>query len=215
MASVSLRDLGIDRLSIEERLQVADAIWDSVMHEVETSPLPEWQRAELERRLAESRANPDAVRPWSDVEAEALARVPRRVARVEFERAHLEGGARRKRADPRAGSERRVLHPRLRRAFRREIRGHCVVRHERGHAAHEVGVDMGLGDGDDAQSFFRGDRQVAIDVASGIDDDRLARRRTADEVRGLREGCVIDPAEKHRVSLSRSTHGVRAILDAP
>ncbi len=73
MASVSLRDLGIDRLSIEERLQVADAIWDSVMHEVETSPLPEWQRAELERRLADSVVNPDAVRPWSDVEAEALA----------------------------------------------------------------------------------------------------------------------------------------------
>ena len=77
MASVSLRDLGIDRLSIEERLQVADAIWDSVMHEVETSPLPEWQRAELQRRLADSVVNPDAVRPWSDVEAEALARAKR------------------------------------------------------------------------------------------------------------------------------------------
>ena len=77
MANVSLRDLGIDRLSIEERLQVADAIWDSVMHEVETSPLPEWQRAELERRLADSVVNPDAVRPWSDVEAEALARAKR------------------------------------------------------------------------------------------------------------------------------------------
>jgi len=77
MASVSLRDLGIDRLSIEERFQVADAIWDSVMHEVETSPLPEWQRAELERRLADSVVNPDAVRPWSDVEAEALARAKR------------------------------------------------------------------------------------------------------------------------------------------
>ena len=58
-------------------LQIADAIWDSVMHEVETSPLPEWQRAELERRLADSVVNPDAVRPWSDVEAEALARAKR------------------------------------------------------------------------------------------------------------------------------------------
>lgn len=77
MASVSLRDLGIDRLSIEERLQVADAIWDSVVHEVETSPLPEWQRAELQRRLADSMANPDTVRPWADVEAEALARAKR------------------------------------------------------------------------------------------------------------------------------------------
>jgi putative addiction module component (TIGR02574 family) len=48
MASVSLRDLGLDRLSIEERPQLADAIWDSVVHEVGTLPLPEWQRAELE-----------------------------------------------------------------------------------------------------------------------------------------------------------------------
>jgi len=74
MASVSLHDLGIDRLSIEERLQVAEAIWDSVVHDVETAPLPDWQKAELERRLADSVANPDAVRPWADVEAEALAR---------------------------------------------------------------------------------------------------------------------------------------------
>jgi putative addiction module component (TIGR02574 family) len=75
MASVSLLDLGLDRLSIEERLRVADAIWDSVVHEVEKSPLPEWQRAELERRLADSVANPDAVRPWGDVETEALVRL--------------------------------------------------------------------------------------------------------------------------------------------
>jgi putative addiction module component (TIGR02574 family) len=61
----------------KERLQVADAIWDSVVHEVETSPLPEWQRAELQRRLADSMANPDTVRPWGDVEAEALARAKR------------------------------------------------------------------------------------------------------------------------------------------
>ncbi|MEI6257123.1 MAG: addiction module protein [Planctomycetota bacterium] len=77
MASVSLRDLGLDRLSIEERLQLAEAIWDSVIHDVETAPLPEWQRAELEQRLADSVANPDAVRRWGDVEAEALARAKR------------------------------------------------------------------------------------------------------------------------------------------
>jgi putative addiction module component (TIGR02574 family) len=77
MARISLRDLGLDRLSIEDRLQLADAIWDSVVREVEASPLPEWQRAELERRLADSVANPDAVRPWGDVEVEALARAKR------------------------------------------------------------------------------------------------------------------------------------------
>ena len=77
MARVSLHDLGIDRLSIEERLQVAEAIWDSVVHDVAAGPLPDWQKAELERRLADSIANPDAARPWADVEAEALVRVER------------------------------------------------------------------------------------------------------------------------------------------
>jgi putative addiction module component (TIGR02574 family) len=77
MASVSLQELGLDRLSIEERLHVAEAIWDSVVRDVELSPLPEWQRAELERRLADSVANPDAVQPWAEVEAEALARAKR------------------------------------------------------------------------------------------------------------------------------------------
>ena len=75
MVSVSLTELGIDRLSIEERIQVAEAIWDSVVHDVAAAPIPDWQKAELERRLADSVANPDAVRPWGDVEA--LTRVKR------------------------------------------------------------------------------------------------------------------------------------------
>ena len=77
MASVSLHDLGIDRLSIEDRIQVAEAIWDSVIHDVEAVPIPDWQKAELERRLADSVANPDAVQPWGDVEVEALTPVKR------------------------------------------------------------------------------------------------------------------------------------------
>jgi len=77
MVSVSLTELGIDRLSIEERIQVAEAIWDSVVHDMAAAPIPDRQRAELERRLADSVANPDAVRPWGDVEVEALARVKR------------------------------------------------------------------------------------------------------------------------------------------
>jgi putative addiction module component (TIGR02574 family) len=75
MVSVSLTELGIDRLSIEERIQVAEAIWNSFIHDVAAAPIPDWQKAELERRLADSVANPDAVRPWGDVEA--LTRVKR------------------------------------------------------------------------------------------------------------------------------------------
>ena len=77
MVSVSLHDLGIDRLSIDERIQVAEAIWNSFIRDVEAAPISDWQRAELERRLADSVANPDAVRPWGDVEVDALTRIKR------------------------------------------------------------------------------------------------------------------------------------------
>jgi putative addiction module component (TIGR02574 family) len=67
-------ELGLDRLSIEDRLAVANAIWDSVAREAEDAELPIAQKAELERRLADSIARPDAVTPWEVVKARALSR---------------------------------------------------------------------------------------------------------------------------------------------
>jgi putative addiction module component (TIGR02574 family) len=73
----TIQELGIDRLSAEDRLAVADAIWDSVAREIEESPLTASQRAELERRLANSIAHPEAVTTWETVKARALARARR------------------------------------------------------------------------------------------------------------------------------------------
>ena len=70
----TLQDFGLDRLGAEDRLAVAEAIWDSVVRELEAAPLPESQRTELERRLADSMARPDAVTPWEEIKARALAR---------------------------------------------------------------------------------------------------------------------------------------------
>jgi putative addiction module component (TIGR02574 family) len=73
----TLQELGIDRLSVDDRIALAEAIWDSVAQEVEQAPLTEAQRQELERRLADSVARPDAVTPWEVVKARALARARR------------------------------------------------------------------------------------------------------------------------------------------
>lgn len=70
----TLEALGIDRLSAEDRLALAEAIWDSVAREAEQASLTPAQRHELERRLADSLARPDAVTPWEVVKARALAR---------------------------------------------------------------------------------------------------------------------------------------------
>jgi putative addiction module component (TIGR02574 family) len=72
--STLITDLGIDRLSVGERLQLVQDIWDSLEDEVSGLPLSEAQRHELDRRLAALEANPDAVVPWEEVEARALAR---------------------------------------------------------------------------------------------------------------------------------------------
>jgi hypothetical protein len=47
----------------------------AVAREVEAAPIPPTQLAELERRLADSIARPDAVTPWEVIKARALARV--------------------------------------------------------------------------------------------------------------------------------------------
>jgi putative addiction module component (TIGR02574 family) len=73
----SLQALGIDRLSVAERMALIGEIWDSISAEVEQSPLTEAQRQEVDRRLAAHRANPQAAIPWEQVEAEALARLRR------------------------------------------------------------------------------------------------------------------------------------------
>lgn len=70
----TLEELGLDRLSREDRLVVAEALWDSVARETESAPVSDAQRAELERRLADSIARPDAVTPWEVIKARALAR---------------------------------------------------------------------------------------------------------------------------------------------
>jgi len=73
----TIQELGLDRLSAEDRIAVAEAIWESVAREAEAAPLSEPQRAELERRLADSLARPDAVSPWEVIKARALARARR------------------------------------------------------------------------------------------------------------------------------------------
>ncbi len=74
MAS-TMQDLGIDRLSVEERLALMHEIWDSIAIEPERSHLTDLQRRELERRLAEHEVNPGDVVPWEQVKADALTRL--------------------------------------------------------------------------------------------------------------------------------------------
>jgi putative addiction module component (TIGR02574 family) len=69
-----LRSLGIDRMSVEARIALATAIWDSIGTEAHSPLLNEAQRLELQRRLDDHIANPQDVIPWEQIKADALAR---------------------------------------------------------------------------------------------------------------------------------------------
>jgi len=63
----SSSDLDIKQLSVAERLDLISVLWDSIPNSLEELPIPEWHREELERRLADADANPDAAIPWEEV----------------------------------------------------------------------------------------------------------------------------------------------------
>ena len=62
-------DLDISRLSVAERIQLAEDLWDSVAAETGELPLSEAQAAELDRRLAELARDPEAGESWPVVRA--------------------------------------------------------------------------------------------------------------------------------------------------
>lgn len=70
----TLKTLGIDRMSVEERIALATTIWDSIPTETHTPLLSPAQQKELENRLADHATNPTDVVPWEKISADALAR---------------------------------------------------------------------------------------------------------------------------------------------
>jgi putative addiction module component (TIGR02574 family) len=64
----TLHDLGIDRMSTEDRLRLIGEIWDSFSG-ADQSEIPESHRAELDHRLAAADADPAAGPPWEEVRA--------------------------------------------------------------------------------------------------------------------------------------------------
>lgn len=64
--SPTMRDLGIDRMSREERLQLLGKIWDTLTP-VDQEDIPESHREELARRIAAADADPTAGVPWQEV----------------------------------------------------------------------------------------------------------------------------------------------------
>lgn len=72
--SPMLQQFGLDTLSTDDRLALAEALWESVQEALDQAPIAPEVRVELERRAALSDANPSRGIPWDVVRAEARSR---------------------------------------------------------------------------------------------------------------------------------------------
>jgi putative addiction module component (TIGR02574 family) len=72
--SSSLERFGLDRLTVEERLQLVGDLWDSIAESAELTALPEWQTELLDRRLAALEADPTVGSSWEEVKERLRAR---------------------------------------------------------------------------------------------------------------------------------------------
>jgi putative addiction module component (TIGR02574 family) len=61
------------RLPVEDRLALAEAIWESLEREPSSPPLSDWQQDLLDQRLAADDQHPDAGSPWDEVKRRILA----------------------------------------------------------------------------------------------------------------------------------------------
>lgn len=57
------------KLSVSERIDLVAAIWDSLALEINADPLDKEHKIELDRRLTDLEANPEAGSPWEEVRA--------------------------------------------------------------------------------------------------------------------------------------------------
>lgn len=73
---ISLESLGLDRLSLEEKLQLVGQLWDEIVAAVPPGGLlSEAQREELRRRVADAQAHPEDAVAWEDALAATLKRL--------------------------------------------------------------------------------------------------------------------------------------------
>lgn len=74
--AVSVQELGIDRLSVREKLDLIEEIWDTLPEAVQPDEIPDWHKRVLAERLAEAEANPGGGVLWREALAAIRATRP-------------------------------------------------------------------------------------------------------------------------------------------
>lgn len=72
--TVTMKELGIDRLSPDQKVTLALEIWESLEETRPPAFLSEEQRAEIARRDAELAANPGIALSWEQIRTSVQAK---------------------------------------------------------------------------------------------------------------------------------------------
>lgn len=67
MSNHPLLKIEISQLSIAERIQLAEDLWDSILEQQDELPLSDVQKQELDRRLENYQQDPTSGSTWEEV----------------------------------------------------------------------------------------------------------------------------------------------------
>jgi putative addiction module component (TIGR02574 family) len=62
----------LEKLSVSERLQIVEDLWDSIARSNANVPVPQWQKDELALRKTRYLRNPDSGKTWDQVKQSIL-----------------------------------------------------------------------------------------------------------------------------------------------
>ena len=62
----------LKKLSVPERVQLVEDLWDSIASSNAKVPIPQWQKDELARRKRNYQRHPDSGLAWDQVKRDAL-----------------------------------------------------------------------------------------------------------------------------------------------
>ena len=65
---VPLPPPGFDELSVDEKIDYLQSLWDRIAATPQTIPVPDWHREILDERLKDLEADPDAGDSWEVVQ---------------------------------------------------------------------------------------------------------------------------------------------------
>lgn len=64
---IDIQGLGIHQLSVPERLELIEQIWETLPEQVDLSEVPEWHQDELAKRCSWADAAPALGETWREV----------------------------------------------------------------------------------------------------------------------------------------------------